>query len=102
MAILPATFSPLYNFNPGKVGLCFIAGGLGNALGSIVAGRISDKYCLRAAKINGGIAVKEFRLRLMFVAVPFVLVGPIMYGWFLHFRLHWIAPLIAFTLSKNR
>lgn len=101
VAILPATFGPLYHFDPGKLGLCFIAGGLGNALGSIVAGRISDKYCLNAAKKNNGVAVKEFRLRLMFIAVPFVLIGPIMYGWFLHFSLPWIAPLIAFALSKT-
>lgn len=101
VAILPATFASLYDFNPGKVGLCFIAGGLGNALGSIVAGRISDKYCLNAAKKNNGVA-KEYRLRLMFIAVPFVLVGPIMYGWFLHFRFTWIAPLVAFALSKKQ
>lgn len=43
---LPITFNSLYNLNETMVGLCFCAGGLGSALGSIIGGRYSD-YVMR-------------------------------------------------------
>ncbi|KAF9379908.1 hypothetical protein CPC16_010545 [Podila verticillata] len=43
---LPITFNNLYNLNETMVGLCFCAGGLGSALGSILGGRYSD-YVMR-------------------------------------------------------
>jgi hypothetical protein len=101
IAVLPSTFGPIYGFAPGTVGLCFIASGVGNAAGSITAGRVSDKYYAKTTMKNGGVAKKENRLRLNYVAVPFIFVGTILYGWFLYAKLHWIAPLVAFALSKQ-
>ncbi|KAG0338872.1 hypothetical protein BG000_003266 [Podila horticola] len=43
---LPITFHDLYNLNETMVGLCFCAGGLGSALGSVIGGRYSD-YVMR-------------------------------------------------------
>ncbi|KAG0073528.1 hypothetical protein BGZ92_003823, partial [Podila epicladia] len=43
---LPITFHDLYNMNETMIGLCFCAGGLGSALGSVLGGRYSD-YVMR-------------------------------------------------------
>ncbi|KAG0359369.1 hypothetical protein BG005_000917 [Podila minutissima] len=43
---LPITFHDLYNLNETMIGLCFCAGGLGSALGSVLGGRYSD-YVMR-------------------------------------------------------
>ncbi|KAG0343078.1 hypothetical protein BG004_005494 [Podila humilis] len=43
---LPITFHDLYHLSETMVGLCFCAGGLGSALGSVLGGRYSD-YVMR-------------------------------------------------------
>jgi MFS family permease len=100
IALLPTTFGSLYNFSQGQIGLTSIAGGIGSCLGTLTAGRISDRYCAKISEKNGGKPAKEARLRLCFYVLPCLLIGTIMYGWFLSARLHWIAPLIAFAISK--
>ncbi|KAI9267028.1 major facilitator superfamily domain-containing protein [Helicostylum pulchrum] len=99
VAILPSTFSPIYGFSPSQVGLCFIAGGLGNALGSIVVGHIDYRYCTYQKKKNGGVDCKEFKLKLMYAVIPFIFLGTLLYGWFLHFKLHWMGALAVFSCS---
>lgn len=100
VAILPSTFSPIYGFSPSQVGLCFIAGGLGNALGSIVVGHIDYRYCTYKKKKNGGVDCKEFKLKLMYTVIPFIFLGTLLYGWFLHNKLHWMGALVVFSCSK--
>ncbi|GAA5804317.1 hypothetical protein HPULCUR_009804 [Helicostylum pulchrum] len=99
VAILPSTFSPIYGFSPSQVGLCFIAGGLGNALGSIVVGHIDYRYCTYQKKKNGGVDCKEFKLKLMYAVIPFIFLGTLLYGWFLHFKLHWMGALAVFSCT---
>ncbi|KAF9431307.1 hypothetical protein BGZ94_000014 [Podila epigama] len=43
---LPISFSQIYHLDETMIGLCFCAGGLGSALGSILGGRYSD-YVMR-------------------------------------------------------
>ncbi|KAI9362165.1 major facilitator superfamily domain-containing protein [Pilaira anomala] len=97
VAILPSTFSSIYGFSPSQVGLCFIACGLGNALGSLIAGQVDYRYCMYQKKKNGGADVKEYKLKLMYPAVPFIFFGSAFYGWLLHFKIHWMASLVAFA-----
>jgi MFS family permease len=100
IALLPSTFGPIYNFTPQQVGFTFVAGGIGSGLGSITAGKISDKYCAKVASKNYGRPAMEARLRLAFYVIPLVLIGMVMYGWFLHARVHWAVPLISLGICK--
>lgn len=86
----------------GSIGLCYLAGGIGNTSGSIFAGAISDRLYAKAVASNGGVKKTEFRLRPMYIGVPIITVGAVMYGWFLHAHLHFMGPLVAYTISKFR
>ncbi|KAG2198262.1 hypothetical protein INT47_004346 [Mucor saturninus] len=99
VTILPSTFGSIYHFSAGSIGLCYLAGGIGNTFGSAVAGILSDKLYAKAVIGNGGVKKSELRFKPVYFGVPFMVVGPIMYGWFLHAGLHWIGPLIANVIS---
>jgi MFS family permease len=101
VTILPSTYSSVYQFSTGTIGLCYLAGGLGNTSGSVFAGAISDRLYMKATAKNGGVEVKEFRLRPIYIGVPLISAGAIMYGWFLQSHLHWIGPLVGYTMSKS-
>lgn len=47
-----------------EIGLSFIGAGLGNVLGSIVSGRLSDYLLIRSSKKRGGSSKAEDRLTL--------------------------------------
>ncbi|CAO3671234.1 unnamed protein product [Rhizopus stolonifer] len=99
VTILPTTYSSIYGFSTGSVGLCYLAGGLGNVLGSIVAGFSSDRIYARMVAKNNGIEVKEFRLKSIYLGVVFYLVGTILYGWVLEYHVFWFVPLIGYALT---
>ncbi|KAI8888865.1 MFS general substrate transporter [Backusella circina FSU 941] len=99
VTILPKTIGSIYHFSTGSIGLCYLAGGIGNVSGSIMSGLISDGlYAKRVAKNDGNI-VKEYRLIPMFIGVPFIVTGSLLYGWLLHARVFWIGPLAGYLLS---
>lgn len=47
-----------------NIGLSFVGAGLGNVLGSIVSGRLSDYLLIRSSEKRGGISKAEDRLTL--------------------------------------
>ncbi|CAO3620800.1 unnamed protein product [Mucor hiemalis] len=98
VTILPVTFATVYRFPTGSIGLCYLAGGLGNTSGSIFAGAISDKLYQKAVVRNGGVAKPELRLRPIYIGLPFIVTGALMYGWFLHKPTHFMGPLAAYTI----
>ncbi|KAL9558281.1 hypothetical protein MBANPS3_000981 [Mucor bainieri] len=98
VTILPQTFGSVYKFPTGSIGLCYLAGGLGNTSGSIFAGAISDKLYHKAIAKNNGETVKEFRLRPIYIGVPLIALGAVMYGWFLHVPTHFMGPLASYTI----
>ncbi|KAI8381176.1 major facilitator superfamily domain-containing protein [Radiomyces spectabilis] len=67
VTILPETYSQIYHFSTGSIGLCYLAGG--------------------------------YRLTPLYLGIPFLVIGSLLYGWFLHFHLHWFTPLIGYCLT---
>lgn len=98
VTILGPTYGEIYHMSTGSIGLCYLATGAGNIFGAIFAGAATDKLYARAVRNNGGVAKKELRLRTNFIGVPFLVAGAIMYGWFLHARLHFMGPLVVLAL----
>lgn len=90
----------IYKFATGTIGLCYLAGGIGNTSGSIVAGLISDKLYAKTVAKNNGENITEFRLRPMYIGIPFIVLGSVMYGWFLQNSIHWMGTLVSYTISK--
>ncbi|KAI8059316.1 major facilitator superfamily domain-containing protein [Gongronella butleri] len=97
---LPIAFGEIYHFNSGTTGLLFLASGIGNCLGSISSGIISDMVYARLKARNGGVAKAEFRLWPAYIGLPFTLLGMLMYGWFLNARTFpWIAPVVSLAIE---
>lgn len=97
---LPSAFGSIYGFPIGTIGLCYLSAGVGNISGSAVAGVINDKLYARAIAKNNGVAKTELRLRSIYIAMPFLTAGPLMYGWLLQSHVHWMGPLASCSISK--
>ena len=70
-------------------------------LGSMVGGRFSDWRRKRALEASpSGTVDPENRLVDQIWGVLVCVAGCVMYGWFLHFKIHPAAVLVATFLSK--
>ncbi|KAI9019436.1 major facilitator superfamily domain-containing protein [Phycomyces nitens] len=98
VTILPATYYGLYDFSTSSVGLAFFAGGVGNTLGSIVAGLVSDRCYFWQISRNNNIRKIEYRLTPLYFGIPFLIFGGLLYGWLLHFHVPSFPPLIGYAL----
>ncbi|KAL7315116.1 hypothetical protein PS15m_006610 [Mucor circinelloides] len=81
--LIPDLYFTNYGFDSWQTGLSFIGAGLGNVLGSIVSGRLSDYLLIRSSKKRGGNSKAEDRLTLNawpggFILIPF---GVLLFGW---------------------
>ncbi|KAL0146377.1 major facilitator superfamily domain-containing protein [Mucor lusitanicus] len=81
--LIPDLYFVNYGFDSWQTGLSFIGAGLGNVLGSIVSGRLSDYLLIRSSKQRGGISKAEDRLTLNAWPGGFILIplGVLLFGW---------------------
>lgn len=89
-------YEDIYGFNSRSAGLSFIAGGVGNILGLLFTGFLSDRI-IGNKKSHGTSPRAEDRLNLI-ITVPSAILLPlglIMYGWTADKGVHWIAPMIG-------
>ncbi|KZV71946.1 MFS general substrate transporter [Peniophora sp. CONT] len=112
LASLSSLFSVVYPYlNQTEIGLCFLALGSGNTIGTLGMGKLLDreysrfrtKWLARRRREAGGdegdvdendFPIERARLRLMpWCLTPFLLCT-IGYGWCLQFRVHIAVPLI--------
>ncbi|OCF39649.1 hypothetical protein I317_06560 [Kwoniella heveanensis CBS 569] len=88
-----------YNYDSLKIGLVLLAFGVGNIGASIFGGRYSDVVLRRLKKANGGVGVAEMRLKATFVAMPFLIIGFLMYAWFAEKTIHVAAIVVSLFIS---
>ncbi|WVF71357.1 hypothetical protein IAT40_006161 [Kwoniella sp. CBS 6097] len=88
-----------YEYDSLKIGLVLLAFGVGNIGASIFGGRYSDVVLRRLKKANGGIGVAEMRLKATFVAMPFLVLGFLMYAWFAEKTIHVAAIVVSLFIS---
>ncbi|KAI8150206.1 major facilitator superfamily domain-containing protein [Fennellomyces sp. T-0311] len=87
--MLPELYTNQYNFSSSLIGLSFISPGIGEVVGSLISGKLSDIFLNRARAKRDGIAVPEDRLApnvwpAAFILNPlsFFLWGwPVQFGW---------------------
>ncbi|KAI8989946.1 major facilitator superfamily domain-containing protein [Pilobolus umbonatus] len=60
--MLPALYTDVYGLSSGAIGLTFISPGLGEVIGSLMNGKLSDIFLNRAKEKRGGVAIPEDRL----------------------------------------
>jgi multidrug resistance protein len=93
----PLTVGKIYQLSASQVGLSFIATGIGNIVGSIVTGFISDYIIKRYTRLNNGKSSPP-KLRLYIVLIGSVIVIPalLVIGWFVEYKL----PLAVILFSQ--
>ncbi|KAI8970481.1 major facilitator superfamily domain-containing protein [Mycotypha africana] len=87
--MLPTLYTNTYGFSSGSIGLSFLSPGIGEVLGSLFSGRISDVFLNRAKSKRDGVALPEDRLApnvwpaaFFLNPLTFFLWGwPVQFGW---------------------
>ncbi|KZT61525.1 MFS general substrate transporter [Calocera cornea HHB12733] len=87
-----------YDFSQISIGLVFIAGCLGQIMGSVTSGKLSDMVVIHAKKTMGDAYRPEVRLRVSWLGVPFCPIGLLIYGWTIETNQFWFVPLIGIFL----
>ncbi|EJU00842.1 MFS general substrate transporter [Dacryopinax primogenitus] len=87
-----------YYFSQISIGLVFIAGCLGQIMGSVTSGKLSDMLVIRSKAQLGDAYRPEVRLKVSWLGVPFVPVGLLLYGWTIETNQFWFIPLIGIFL----
>ncbi|KAI9481026.1 MAG: major facilitator superfamily domain-containing protein [Benjaminiella poitrasii] len=81
--MLPPLYTATYGLSSGLVGLTFISPGLGEVIGSLFSGKLSDYFLNKASAKRGGIAIPEDRLTPNVWPAAFIL-NPLsffLWGW---------------------
>ncbi|PVF99716.1 hypothetical protein CPB86DRAFT_702792 [Serendipita vermifera] len=71
--------------------LHYIAPGLGQFIGSIIAGISVDRIYVKLTAKNGGEGKPEYRVPVMIASAIFIAVGLFIYGWCGEYHKHWIS-----------
>lgn len=94
---MPQVFESQYRISPSNVGLIYLAMGLGQILGVVSFGLVSDRILKAMAK--GGEMKPEYRLPPLLVGLTLLSIGLFWYGWSAQYAGAWIVPLLGQVLS---
>lgn len=90
---------PPYNFDSTQIGLMHLAPFIGNTIGALVGGPISDWLVLKLATRNNGIYEPEMRLWLLLPFIPFQIAGPFWFGYALQGGQSWVSVAFATAVT---
>ncbi|KAG1908747.1 vacuolar DHA amino acid exporter [Suillus fuscotomentosus] len=93
------TLSMYYNYDALKTGLVLLAYGIGSISGSMLGGRWSDRTLARLKAANGGISFPEMRLESTKVAMVWLPLSVIGYGWVCQERVNVAAMCVMLFLA---
>ncbi|KAI9476379.1 MAG: major facilitator superfamily domain-containing protein [Benjaminiella poitrasii] len=98
--LIPDIYYVHYGFNSWQTGLSFLGAGIGNVLGSLVSGRLSDYLLKRSSQKRGGIYKAEDRLTLNAWPGGFFLIplGVLLFGWSIMARFSVWPAIIGFSI----
>ncbi|KAG1142015.1 hypothetical protein G6F37_007862 [Rhizopus arrhizus] len=81
IASLPHQLSIHYHFTSSQIGLSYLANGIGNAVGALVSGILSDRILVKKR-------VPEARLGIIWLGIILLPAGELIYGWCAQFGIH--------------
>ena len=90
--------APPYELSPTAVGLMNLSPFVGNTLGSLICGPLSDRLVLWLAKRRDGVYEPEMRLWLFVLFIPFQVAGAFWYGYALNNGQPWPAVAVAWGM----
>ncbi|KAF2673038.1 MFS general substrate transporter [Microthyrium microscopicum] len=92
--VFPLVYPPMYGFNIGEVGLCFLTIGIGCVIGVSCFLTYQIYYLIPDIKKNG-LRAPEHRLVPALLGVILLPVGYFLFGWTARPAVHWIVSLIG-------
>ncbi|EGP88997.1 uncharacterized protein MYCGRDRAFT_70308 [Zymoseptoria tritici IPO323] len=99
-ALSTIMLDPPYNFSASQIGLMSLAPFIGQTLGSLICGPLSDWTVLYLARRNNGIYEPEFRFYLFVPFVPFQLAGAWWFGYALNNGSPWEQVAVAYGVCN--
>ncbi|ETS79282.1 hypothetical protein PFICI_09135 [Pestalotiopsis fici W106-1] len=90
---MTSAFTRKYGIGTPQVGLMYLGFGVGNILGNLSLGYLSDRFVKRMAVSTG--MKPEYRLIFLIPGSLLMPIGLLIYGWTLEFNLHWMVPEIG-------
>ncbi|KAK9312868.1 major facilitator superfamily domain-containing protein [Lipomyces starkeyi] len=90
---MTVVFEDQYGISASNVGLTYLGIGVGQFIGLIAFGAVSDLILKNMAK--GGEMKPEYRLSPLLVGASLVPIGLLWYGWTAEYKAHWILPIIG-------
>ena len=90
---------PPYSFDSTQIGLMHLAPFIGNTIGALAGGPITDWLVLKLAKRNNGIYEPEMRLWVLVPFIPFQIAGPFWFGYALQEGQSWVSVAFATAVS---
>ncbi|PYI16909.1 MFS transporter [Aspergillus violaceofuscus CBS 115571] len=91
-------YAAAYDFTTWQIGLCFVSGMVGSAIGIAFGGHLSDWTADWFTRRNGGIRHPEMRLPSVIIGGACAPVALILYGVGINDRLHWMVPTLGLGL----
>ncbi|CAO3608696.1 unnamed protein product [Cunninghamella echinulata] len=93
IASLPHEMKDAYGLSSIAIGLAYLPNGVGNALGAVISGIVSDK--LIKSKPT---PCKKHRLPIMWIGIITLCFGELVYGWCSEYRIILAVPMIGLFL----
>ncbi|EMC92632.1 hypothetical protein BAUCODRAFT_151053 [Baudoinia panamericana UAMH 10762] len=90
---------PPWNFTAAQIGLMSLPPFIGNTLGVLICGPMSDRTILWLSKRNNGVFEPEMRLWVMAPFVPFLPLGAFLYGYGLNNGWSWPVIAVSYAIS---
>lgn len=88
-----------YHFTTSHIGLTVLSPFVGDLIGNLVPGPVSDSMVVFLSRRNKGVYEPEFRILLVIPAFFIGLAGYWGFGLAIHYRVHWFGPVFCFGLS---
>jgi hypothetical protein len=87
-------FGGVYGENIGIIGLNYLGMTMGS-IGGFGFAMLGNMVYNRLTEANGGTALPEYRLPVLFITGWFAPIGLFWYGWSAQAQVHWIMPIIG-------
>ena len=88
-------FVEQYGWSTGLTGLSFVGVGVGQIVGILIVGYVSDASVLRRTGANNGKFEPEMRLAPSIWFAWLIPISFFIYGWTVDKKVHWIAPILG-------
>ncbi|KAG2177313.1 hypothetical protein INT43_007970 [Umbelopsis isabellina] len=99
--IIPGQYESKFHLNTWQTGLSFLGAGIGNFMGTLIGGRLSDYLLLRSRRLRGGAHLLEDRLTANLWPAGFIFVplGVLLFGWMAEYGISLWGCIVGFGIQ---